>query len=84
MNFFQILRITALFFVVWGPSIKAANILGIYTFDMKSHYSFAQNTLKELAKAGHNVTVFTRFKSDNLPKNYREITMQLPNMDGKF
>ncbi|XP_063704743.1 LOW QUALITY PROTEIN: UDP-glycosyltransferase UGT5-like [Culicoides brevitarsis] len=49
--------------------------------DMKSHYLIAQNFLKELAKAGHNVTVFTGFKSNNLPQNYREVVVNVPSLD---
>lgn len=66
------------------PAIEAGNIVGIYTLDMKSHYFIAQNVLKELAKSGHNVTVFTGFKSNNLPPNYREVHVNLPNLDGKL
>uniref|UniRef100_A0A336MNB0 UDP-glucuronosyltransferase n=1 Tax=Culicoides sonorensis TaxID=179676 RepID=A0A336MNB0_CULSO len=35
-------------------SVNAANIMGIYTHDIKSHYLIAQNLLKELANSGHN------------------------------
>lgn len=84
MNNLRIFRFIALLLVGCGLSTEGANIVGIYTYDMKSHYLFAQNMLIELAKSGHNVTVFTRFKSDNLPENFKEITLQLPNLDGKF
>ncbi|XP_063703616.1 UDP-glycosyltransferase UGT5-like [Culicoides brevitarsis] len=55
--------------------------MGIYTFDMKSHYLFAQNLLKELALDGHNVTVFTGFETKNLPPNYREVKLNLASLD---
>uniref|UniRef100_A0A336KL35 UDP-glucuronosyltransferase n=1 Tax=Culicoides sonorensis TaxID=179676 RepID=A0A336KL35_CULSO len=62
-------------------SVNSANILGIYTQDIKSHYLIAQNLLRELANSGHNVTVFTVFKTQNLPQNYKEITLNLPSLD---
>lgn len=49
---------------------------------MKSHYIFAQEMLKELAKSGHNVTVFTVFKTKDLPQNYHEIVLELPSLNG--
>lgn len=76
------LRVFLLITTIAVPSSKAANILGVYAMDMKSHYLIAQNVLKELARNGHNVTVFTRFKSSNLPENYREVFLKLPSLDG--
>lgn len=83
MNLFHIFGIFVIFtgFCSFGES---ANIVGIYPLDMKSHYLIAQNFLKELAKDGHNVTVFTGFKSNNLPKNYREVMVKVPSLDGMF
>lgn len=83
MNYLKILGTVAFILVIWSPSMETANILGIYTMDIKSHYLFAQNFLKELAKSGHNVTVFTGFQSSNLPKNYREVSLKLSSLDGK-
>uniref|UniRef100_A0A336MP72 CSON004228 protein n=1 Tax=Culicoides sonorensis TaxID=179676 RepID=A0A336MP72_CULSO len=79
----KILRQFLIIFTVsnLSMSVNSANIMGIYTTDMKSHYLIAQNLLKELAKSGHNVTVFTGFKTPNLPANYREVTLKLPSMD---
>lgn len=82
MNYLKTLGTISLFLVIWGSSVKTANIVGFYTFDIKSHYLFAQSFLKELAKSGHNVTVFTGFKSQNLPENYREVPIKLGSLDG--
>lgn len=83
MNFFKIFGVVTLCLVEFGNLVEPANIIGIYTADVKSHYLFAQNCLKELAKSGHNVTVFTGFQSDNLPSNYREVHLELGSLDGK-
>lgn len=83
MNYFKIFGVMVLCLVQLGTLVEPANIVGIYTFDIKSHYIFAQNCLKELAKSGHNVTVFTGFQSDNLPANYREVHLKLDSLDGK-
>lgn len=84
MNWSSFLGIFVTIVTIAAPLNEAANIIGIYTVDMKSHYLIAQNVLKELAKSGHNVTVFTGFKSNNLPLNYREVQLKLPSLDGKF
>ncbi|XP_063703611.1 UDP-glycosyltransferase UGT5-like [Culicoides brevitarsis] len=79
------MKIFELFFIIlatWQLGVtQAANIMGIYTFDIKSHYLFAQNLLKELALDGHNVTVFTGFETKNLPPNYREVKLNLASLD---
>lgn len=79
LKMFALLAISV-FFV---PSSEAANIIGLYTIDMKSHYFIAQNFLKELANNGHSVTIFTGFKSNNLPPNYKEVYVEVPSLDGK-
>lgn len=63
---------------------NGANILGVYTMDIKSHYIIAQPLLKELAQSGHNVTVITSFKTKNLPTGYHEINIDVLKLDGKF
>lgn len=84
MNFIRILGSTFLLLTLCNTLVKPANILGLYTMDVKSHYLIAQNLLRELAKSGHNVTVFTGFKSNDLPENYKEITLKLESLDGKY
>lgn len=83
MNFLKLFGVLVQLFLISNTSVRCANILGLYTFDIKSHYILVQNVFKELAKSGHNVTVFTPFKTKNLPENYREVTVKLSSLDGK-
>lgn len=57
----------------------AANILAVFPTQMKSHFMVGQQLLKELALAGHDVTVICPFKIKNPPKTYHEVTTSIPN-----
>ncbi|XP_063705049.1 UDP-glycosyltransferase UGT5-like [Culicoides brevitarsis] len=56
----------------------AANILAVFPTQMKSHFIVGKHLLKELALAGHDVTVICPFKIKNPPKTYHEITTTIP------
>lgn len=84
MNIFTFLGLIVGLSIIYNPIVDSANIVGLYTMDIKSHYLLVQNVLKELAKSGHNVTVFTGFKKSDLPKNYREVTLNLISLDGNL
>ncbi|KAF5289137.1 hypothetical protein FQR65_LT02027 [Abscondita terminalis] len=53
--------------------VQAAQILCVYPFPAYSHYQLGSAICKELAKKGHQVTVITPFKENNLPRNYSQI-----------
>lgn len=57
---------------------EAANILAVYTVLSPSHYVLISPLLKELALSGHNVTVLSLKQTKNLPPNYNEIFVELP------
>ncbi len=59
-----------LMLVYYGES---ANILGIFPIRSKSHHSINLSILKSLTSRGHNVTVFSYFKSKKSFKNYSNI-----------
>ncbi len=54
-------------------SWESVNILGISSFLSRSHHSISLAILKNLASRGHNVTVFSYFKSKKNSQNYTDI-----------
>lgn len=65
--------------VLFSKNAESANILAVFPTQMKSHFIVGQQLLKELALAGHDVTVICPFKIKNPPKSYHEITTTIPN-----
>ncbi len=52
---------------------ESVNILAIFPVHAKSHYSINQAILNGLLSRGHNITVFSFFKSSKTIQNYKEI-----------
>ncbi|XP_065219039.1 UDP-glycosyltransferase UGT5-like isoform X41 [Planococcus citri] len=50
-----------------------SDILAFFPIRTQSHYIFVKPLLDELAKRGHNLTVYTPFPDKIPPKKYREI-----------
>lgn len=71
------------FFLSYANSYK---ILGLFPFPGKSHYAVFDPLMVELAKRGHNVTVYNTFPKSYTIENYREIDLSkcflLPNEGG--
>lgn len=63
---------------IFATIVQSANIFGVFAIFSKSHYVLSLPLLKELAKSGHNLTVITLFKTKNLPDNFHEIVIELP------
>lgn len=58
------------------PFASSYNILGFFPVTYKSHYSFAKPLITELAKRGHNLTVYTVFADGAFSGKYREIDIK--------
>lgn len=54
---------------------SAYRILGLFPHPAISHYRVFKPILHGLAKAGHNVTVFSHFPSKNIQPNFTNILM---------
>lgn len=70
-----------LIFLVFASGVvisQSANIFAVYTIFSKSHYVLALPLLKELARSGHNLTVLSIYKTKNLPENFHEIYIKVP------
>jgi glucuronosyltransferase len=76
----MLLAITKLVFLLWITSsvnfCHGAKILAVFPTPSKSHWILGQPLMKELARAGHEVTVMSPFQAKNPPKNYRHIEMK--------
>ncbi|XP_065219006.1 UDP-glycosyltransferase UGT5-like isoform X9 [Planococcus citri] len=62
------------------------NILGIFPYPARSHYAVFDPLMVELAKRGHNVTIYDTFPKETSIPNYHEISIKscfsLPNILG--
>lgn len=56
-------------------NVESAKILAIFPTVSKSHWIFGSKLMKELANAGHEVTVLSPFPLKNPPKGYRDIEL---------
>jgi hypothetical protein len=69
-----------LVFLLWTILLvnfcHGAKILAVFPTASKSHWILGQPLMKELARAGHEVTVMSPFQAKNPPKNYRHIEMR--------
>jgi glucuronosyltransferase len=74
------LPISNFVFLLWTISLlnycHGAKILAVFPTPSKSHWILGQPLMKELARAGHEVTVMSPFQAKNPPKNYRHIEMK--------
>ncbi|XP_018570348.1 UDP-glucuronosyltransferase 1-8 [Anoplophora glabripennis] len=57
------------------------NILVIFPHSGKSHFMAFEPFFKTLAKRGHNMTVISYFPQKDPIKNYRDVSLQNPNID---
>lgn len=71
MNFLSVLFLLSLYL---SNLVDSAKILSIFHTPSKSHWILGQNLLKNLANAGHEITVISPFPLKNPPKNYRDIS----------
>lgn len=65
-------------------SVSASNILGFFAQPYRSQYVFVKPLFEELAKRGHNLTIYTMFtNTKSPPKIYSEIDIKhcLPTFD---
>jgi glucuronosyltransferase len=46
---------------------KGENIVGIFVYPSKSHFTMAERLLKRLAEKGHYIDVVTHFPSEEAP-----------------
>lgn len=56
-------------------SSSSYRILGIFPLPIASHFTFIQPIMRELAEAGHNVTVISYFPDSSAPANYKDIQL---------
>lgn len=59
-----------------NPTTEAARILAVLPFFGKSHHRFFQPVLKTLAKAGHDVVVYSPFPLDEPIANYTDVVLE--------
>ena len=59
------------------PATDGANILGIFPMPSMSHMTVHSSLLKELARRGHRVTVFSPFPEQSPIPNYTDIEFKL-------
>lgn len=77
-------------FLSLTASTSAANILGLFPTFSHSHYLLTLPLFKELAKAGHNITVITLTRSTKTEvANYHEVVPTVEqtffeSFDGKY
>ena len=58
-----------------------ANILGVFPIPVKSHMTVHSPLMKELARRGHQVTVFSPFPEKYPIQNFTDIEFKLPYSD---
>lgn len=56
--------------------VHGYNILGIFSYPAKSHYTVFDPLMVELANRGHSVTVYNTFPKDYQILNYREVDIK--------
>lgn len=70
------LKLILLTISVWCTSFTSSyNILGLFPYPAKSHFVVFEALLTELAKRGHNVTVYSSFPRNEPISNYREVSV---------
>jgi len=62
-------------------AIDGANILGIFPVPVKSHMTVHSALMKELARRGHQVTVFSPFPEKDPIQNFTDIEFKLSYSD---
>lgn len=76
MKQFLFWQLPLLFVAILSVSHSSAyRILGLFPHPAISHYRVFEPILHGLAKAGHNVTVFSHFPSKNIQPNFTDILM---------
>lgn len=72
------------FLFFFGSYVGGYNILGLFPYPAKSHYAVFDPLMVELAKRGHNVTIYDTFPKEYRIPNYTEISVKscfsLPNI----
>lgn len=65
-----------LFFIIFSLTPSFGNgyrILGLFPFPGVSHFKYFHPVMRELADAGHDVTVLSYFPDKDAPSNYKDI-----------
>lgn len=55
--------------------IQTYRVLGLFPAPYPSHMFFFHPIMREVANAGHNVTVVSYFPDKNAPANYKDIVL---------
>jgi glucuronosyltransferase len=64
-------------FILCLCNTDGANILGIFPMPAKSHMTVYSALLKELARRGHQVTVFSQFPEKSPIQNFTDVEFKL-------
>lgn len=72
------MRLIAILFCFFsGQAVSASfSILGIFPLPVKSHYIVFDSLMMNLAKRGHNVTVYNTFPKNYSSSNYAEVSLE--------
>ncbi|KAK4877712.1 hypothetical protein RN001_010218 [Aquatica leii] len=54
---------------------NGAKILGVFPYPAYSHYQLGDRIFKELSARGHEVTVITPYKENNLTENFKQVLL---------
>lgn len=69
-----------LFAVSFINSASALKILGIFPHPGVSHFHFFHPIMRDLADAGHDVTVISHFPDKTAPPNYKDLKLTDTNL----
>lgn len=65
-----------LFAIVCSSSVFGFKVLGIITFESKSHFAIGNSIIESLHEAGHEVTVISPYPKKNKVPNHHDVSTQ--------
>lgn len=71
----QCIKYLVVFMFLSVTSCSGYRILGLFPHPGVSHFHFFHPIMRELAEAGHNVTVVSHFPDARASKNYKDLPL---------